>query len=131
MRLSKFTDYAFRLLIMSANNDRRLTIHEARHTLDIPEGHLKKIIRTLSGAGYLKSVRGRGGGFELARKPTEIRLDAVLRLTETDFDLVECMRADGNCPVYGQCGLVSVFREARAAFIAPFTRSTLADIMVV
>ena len=70
MRLSKFTDYAFRLLIMAANNDRRLTIHEARHKLDIPEGHLKKIIRTLSGAGYLKSVRGRGGGFSSGKPAT-------------------------------------------------------------
>ena len=105
-----------------------LTIEEAVQLCDVPEGHMKKVVRTLSGAGVLQGIRGRGGGFRLGRPASEISLGEVLRLTETDFAMVECFQADNACPLTCDCGLIGVVREARSAFLAPFNARTLSDI---
>ena len=79
-------------------------------------------------SGVLQGIRGRGGGFRLGRPAGEIGLGEVLRLTETDFAMVECFQAGNACPLTCDCGLISVVREARSAFLAPFNARPLSDI---
>ncbi|PWB60686.1 MAG: BadM/Rrf2 family transcriptional regulator [Bradyrhizobiaceae bacterium] len=131
MRLTTFSDYALRVLLYAASaGDRLVTIEETAGTYRISRAHLMKVVNILTRTGYLRSVRGRAGGFALARPPEEIRLGAVVRATEPDFALAECFGGGSQCVIGGCCRVPQVLNEALRAFIAALDRYTLADVML-
>lgn len=131
MRLTTFSDYALRVLMYAgAAGDRLITIEETAKVYDISRAHLMKVVNILTKTGYLKGVRGRSGGFTLAKSPAEINLGAVVRATEPDFSLVECFATGNQCVITGCCRLPNVLNEALTAFVSTLERYTLADIML-
>lgn len=125
MRLTRYTDYALRVLIhLAAAEGRLCSIAGIAAAYDISQNHLMKVVNDLGRAGYVSTSRGRGGGLRLARDPAEINIGEVVRHTEEGFNLVEC----GNCRIAPACGLTGLLAEALAAFIAVLDRRTLADI---
>ncbi len=129
MRLTTFSDYAMRVLMYAAaQGDRLCTIEETAKYYDISRGHLMKVVNILTRAGFIRGVRGRSGGFTLARAPEDINLGAVVRATEPDFALVECFSSDNQCAISKSCRLPHVLNEALAAFVGVFDRHTLADL---
>jgi Rrf2 family transcriptional regulator, nitric oxide-sensitive transcriptional repressor len=131
MRLTTFSDYALRLLMYAAvAGDRLITIEEASQVYKISRGHLMKIANMLTRAGYLHGVRGRSGGLMLAKRPEDIRLGDVVRISEPDFALVECFGADNRCVITKCCRLPDVLNEALSAFMKSLDRYTLADLIL-
>lgn len=130
MRLTQSTDFALRLLMYVARHDGRLvTIAEVARVHALSEAHLMKITHQLAQAGYLETVRGKGGGMRLARPPALIRLGAVVRDLEPDFALVECFAGANGCTLSGDCRLAGVIDDALRAFLAHLDRHTLADLL--
>jgi Rrf2 family nitric oxide-sensitive transcriptional repressor len=131
MRLTMFTDFALRTLILAASKrERNVTIEEAAAFYGISAPHLKKVVRTLTRAGFLEAHRGRSGGFRLARAPEEINLGGVIRATEPDFALVECFRDDNRCLITRSCRLPLILNRALEAMLEVFDRYSLADIVI-
>lgn len=131
MRLTTLTDYALRVLIYAAAaDDRLITIEETAKAYDISRTHLMKVVNALAHAGYIRAVRGRSGGFALAKRPEEISLGAVLRTTESDFALVECFASDNRCLITRCCRLPNIMNEALNAFVGTFDKYTLADLVL-
>jgi len=130
MELSRFTDYSLRTLLYAGMHaGRTITVSEVATAYGISENHLVKIIHNLGKLGYLKTKRGRSGGFQLAKPPAEINVGAVVRTTES-LALVECLGEDGgNCPIVRACILKRVIAEARDAFLETFDRYTLQDLL--
>jgi Rrf2 family nitric oxide-sensitive transcriptional repressor len=129
MRLTTFSDYALRVLMYAAAaGDRLITIEETAKTYGVSRGHLMKVVNILTRTGHLKGVRGRSGGFTLAKPPEAINLGAVMRATEPDFALVECFGADNHCIITRRCQLPNVLNEALSAFVQTLDRYTLADL---
>ena len=130
MRLTTMTDYALRLLMYAAQHPgRRCTISEVAGVYGISEAHLMKITHKLGLAGWLETVRGKGGGMRLAATPAEINLGAVVRSVEPDFALVDCLTAATACRLTGDCRLTGIFSEALQSFMAHLDRHTLADLL--
>ena len=126
MRLTRYTDYAMRVLLyLGARPDRLCAISEISGAYRISQNHLMKIVHDLGKAGYISSVRGRMGGIRLARPPAEISVGAVVRHAEEGFELIDCT----NCAIQPACGLNSVVHEALAAFLAVFDHYTLEDLL--
>ena len=126
MRLTRYSDYAMRVLIhLSAHNERLGSIGEISRVYGISQNHLMKVVHDLGKAGFIITVRGRNGGIRLARPPEQINLGEVIRHTEQDFELADC----GNCIIMPACGLTSVLDEAVRAFLRVFESYTLADAM--
>ena len=131
MRLTNFSDFSLRLLMYAAaHQDRLITIEETSEIYNISRGHLMKIANTLTRAGYLKAVRGRSGGLALAKAPGKIRLGEVFRVTEPDFNLVECFASNATCRIQGACCLNSILDQAVKALFLVLDRYTLADLLV-
>lgn len=131
MRLTTFSDYALRVLMYAGSaGDRLITIEETSTVYGISRAHLMKVVNILTKTGYLKGIRGRSGGFTLARAPENINLGAVVRATEPDFALVECFAAGNRCVITSCCRLPNLLNEALASFVATFDRHTLADLML-
>ena len=130
MRLTTFSDYAFRVLIYLGSTPGLATIADIANAYGISENHLMKVVHQLSRLGYIETVRGKGGGMRLARPPREIGVGEVLRATEDGFDLVECMgEGDCDCRIVRACVLKGALGEAVAAFLGTLDRYTLADLV--
>jgi Rrf2 family transcriptional regulator, nitric oxide-sensitive transcriptional repressor len=129
MQLTKFSDYALRVLMYAhAAGDRRVTIEEMAASYRISRAHLMKVVNALTRAGYLAAVRGRSGGLTLARPAEEIRLGEVILTTEPDFALVECFATGNQCVITACCRLPRVLNQALAAFIDALNQHTVASI---
>ena len=131
MRLTKFSDYALRVLLLAASRpDQNIKISETAQTFDISAAHLKKVVRLLSNQGIIKATRGKSGGFQLAKRPEDINLGQVIRITEPDFGLVECFLPGNTCGITRRCKLPGVLNEAVYAFVEVLDRHSLADIQM-
>jgi Rrf2 family nitric oxide-sensitive transcriptional repressor len=131
MRLTVFSDYALRaLMYAAAAGDRLITIEETAQTYNISRAHLRKVVNILTRIGYIRALRGRSGGFTLAKPPEAINLGEVVRATEPDFALVECFATGSRCVITKRCQLPNVLNEALNAFIGTLDCYTLADIVL-
>lgn len=129
MRLTSFSDYALRMLMYVASaGGRRVTVEEAARAFRVSRTHLNKVASMLTHAGFLHAARGRAGGLTLARAPDAISIGDVIRLTEPDFALVECLTTGNQCVLTRACRLQGVLVEAAGSFQTTLDRYTLADI---
>ena len=97
MRLTVHTDYALRILMyLALKRDGLATIADIAATYAISKNHLMKVAYKLSAAGYVESVRGRGGGLRLAKPAEAIMLGEVVRNTEPDMPLIVQGMMDGD-----------------------------------
>ncbi len=127
MKLTRYTDYAMRVLMhLGTRDDGLASIAEIARAYSISQNHLMKVVQDLGHVGFVETVRGRNGGIRLGRKPEEINLGALVRHTEGGFDLVDC----GHCRIAPACRLTGVLAEATRAFLAVLDRYTLADLLV-
>ena len=129
MQLTRFSDYALRVLMFTHAADGRLvTIEEIADAYEISRAHLMKVVNSLTRAGYLTAVRGRSGGLRLAMSPVDINIGDVVRATEPDFALVECFSTGDRCVITKCCKLQGVLRSALSAFLAELDSHTLESI---
>ena len=130
MQLTRYTDYSLRVLMfLAARPERLATIQEIAEAYDISRGHVMKVVRGLTAHGFVDGLRGRGGGVQLARDASEIGLGEVVRLTEENVALVQCLGADGDCVIEPACGLQGALAQALEAFFDCLDQYTLADLV--
>lgn len=133
MQLTRFTDYALRVLIHLGTHPETLaTVAQIAHDHAISRHHLTHVVHQLGVKGYIETTRGKGGGFRLARPPDAIRIGDVVRDMETGFEWAECFRTgDSACRLLPACALKPVLAEAGRAFLSSLDRYTLADLLPV
>ena len=131
MRLTVYTDFSLRVLMFLAlKGDGLATIAEIAKAYGISKNHLMKVVYQLGLAGYVETVRGKGGGLRLARPPQDIVIGEVVRHTEPDMALVPCFAPDdASCTIFPSCALHGALSGARDAFLAALDKHTLADLV--
>jgi Rrf2 family nitric oxide-sensitive transcriptional repressor len=131
VRLTVYTDFSLRVLMFLAlKGDGLATIAEVAKAYGISKNHLMKVAHQLGLAGYVETVRGKGGGMRLARRPQDIVLGEVVRRTEPDMALVPCFAPDdASCVILPSCALRGALFGARDAFLSALDRHTLADLV--
>lgn len=131
MQLTTHTDYALRLLIylaLSEEDAPPATVQEVALSYGISANHIAKVAQTLVQLGYIKSLRGRGGGLVLEQRAREIVIGEVVRQTE-NLRLLECFGPDSSCPIDPACLLKGLLGRAQEAFLQELDRHTLADLI--
>jgi Rrf2 family nitric oxide-sensitive transcriptional repressor len=131
MRLTRHCDYSLRVLIyLALRPERAATIDEISQAYGISRAHLTKVVHGLGRAGFVETLRGRGGGLRLARAAGDIRVGDVVRQTEEKMELVECFDPDHSaCRIESCCALSRALEEALDAFLARLDGHTLADLV--
>lgn len=126
MKLTRYTDYALRVLMhLAVQPDRLSSISSIAKAYGISQNHLVKVVQDLRVAGFVAAVRGRSGGIRLGRPASEINVGQVVRHTEGGFDLVDC----GSCLIAPACALTAALHRALAAFMDVLDGYTLADLV--
>ena len=130
MRLSTFSDYSLRVLMyLGMDPDRQATIAEIAEAYGISQAHLMKVIHNLGRAGFVETVRGKGGGVRLGHPPEKIGLGDVIRQTETDHGLAGCFSESKCCRLKGVCRLTGILDEALKGLYLVLDGYTLADLV--
>ncbi len=130
MKLTNYSNYALRSLQLAALHAPNLVrVDDVVNVHKLARPHIVKIVHELGQAGYLETVRGRNGGFRLAKDANDIVVGDVLRITEGPFDVVECFNKNTNtCPLIGICKLSNAMQKATTAFLSVLDDLTIGDI---
>lgn len=130
MQLTRFSDLGLRLLMYLAVNDRQappVTVAEVAQQFKLARNHLVKVSATLTRHGYIRSIRGRSGGIELARAPELIKVGELVRLLEGSEQLINCEAL--SCILSPACGLRSALSHSLNTFYETLDTYTLASIL--
>ena len=84
--------YALRVMVSFAQRgtDEYIPLKEIAAAEEISQKYLETIMTTLSKAGFVDAVHGKGGGYRLNRKPEEYTIGSILKLTEGSLAAVSC-----------------------------------------
>jgi Rrf2 family transcriptional regulator, nitric oxide-sensitive transcriptional repressor len=129
MRFALQTDFALRTLIYLAVENRRATIGDVAGFYGISAAHVAKVVNQLSRLGYVRSIRGIGGGVELSRAPREISVGEVVLAFEGSLRLLECVGVEDLCVIQPFCKLKSVLAEAERIQVEYLRGVTLEDVL--
>jgi Rrf2 family transcriptional regulator, nitric oxide-sensitive transcriptional repressor len=129
MRLSLHTDYGLRTLMYLSGIRQRATTAEIAEFFVISKDHLAKVAQRLTRLGLVRSVRGIGGGIELASAPEKIRIGTVIEQLEGSLHLLDCVTATEQiCVIQPGCRLRKVLAEAERLQKAYLDGIKLSDI---
>jgi Rrf2 family protein len=139
MKLSKRGEYALRSLInlgIAAKVGRALVpVTELAKAEDLPVKFLEQVMQQLREAGYVKSERGKHGGYRLAKSAGHIHIGQIVRLIDGPLAPIGCVSQSAykpcNCPDEAHCGLRMLMLDVRNAIAAILDRYTLADVVEV
>lgn len=130
MRLTTRTTLALRTLMVCATNpDRIVRKSDVATLIAASENHLAQVVNQLGQTGFITTLRGRHGGFILARSPDEISIGALFRAVEGELPFIECATSDTHCPLKGICRVSGHLARAVEAFYATLDPVTLQDLI--
>jgi len=129
MKLTKHTDYAFRVLLyVAVKKDNELsTIKEVTQAFDMSRDHVMKIVQKLSKSGLIYAIRGKQGGIRLGRPANEIIIADVISLMESTLMPVNCEQP--MCGIKQGCKLAEILFEAQDKYLAHLKQYSLADLI--
>ena len=128
MRLTTHTDFALRTLMYLATTGERATAAQVAQLYGVSANHMAKVVNQLSRLGYVRSIRGIGGGIELAKQPEEIGLGEVIEAFEGNMHLLECVATENVCAIQSFCKLKGALAEAERLQLEYLNNVTLADV---
>lgn len=134
MRVSTRGDYASRALLSLALHDESgspTAVRDIAERTGLPQPYLEQILLALKGAGLVRSKRGVGGGYVLARPAEEITLSQIVSAVDGpivagDFGLPH---ENGACDHEGQCALLAVWANVGEHMRSHLDSYTLADMV--
>ncbi|MGZ3751505.1 MAG: RrF2 family transcriptional regulator [Mucilaginibacter sp.] len=134
--LTKKTKYAIKALILLGKNVNQPPLHisEIATLENIPEKYLGAILGELRNSGLIFSRKGVGGGYALNKKPEDISLVQVIRLTDGPIAMVSCASLNyyhkcDECHDEAICGIKTTFVEIRDASLKILYDTSIADLI--
>lgn len=124
--------YALRVMIDLAEHqaDGFIPLKVIAERQEISEKYLENIIKLLVRAKLLTGVRGKGGGYRLAKAPEQYTVESILRITEESMAPVSCLDANADaCSRSAECRTLPMWRGLDKLITEYFENITLADLM--
>lgn len=132
MLISTKGRYALRLMLDLAlcEQGKYVALKDVAQRQGISVKYLEQIISVLSRAGFVRSVRGSGGGYMLTNEPKDYTVGMILRLTEGSLAPVQCLEVEHNdCPRADSCVTLGVWEKLYNAINSVVDTITLQDLV--
>ena len=132
MLISTKGRYALRVMIDLAEHqtDGFIPLKEIARRQEISEKYLESIIKLLVKAKLLNGLRGKGGGYQLTRRPEQYTVGHILRLTEDSLAPVSCLEQDSDgCPRAAECRTLFLWQGLDKVINDYLNNITVADLM--
>lgn len=133
MKVSTRGDYAARALLsltLHGQDAGPTSVRDIAERTGLPQPYLEQILLALKGAGLVRSKRGVGGGYVLARPPKEITLADIVSAVDGPIvvgDFGE-PHQDGACDHEGQCVLLAIWADVSSHMRRLLEATTLEDV---
>ena len=129
MKISARCDYACRAVLeltLAYTSGELLRISDIAASQNIPPKYLVQILIQLKGAGILSSVRGKSGGYRLAKRPDQISVGDVVMAIDGPLRLIGCIApgAKKNCPQFENCAVRRLWIELESKIIGLLESAT-------
>jgi len=132
IRLSTKGRYGTRLMLNLANHytkgQESIILRSISDAEEISIRYLEQIIIPLKINKLVKSIRGAGGGYTLARHPSKIMIRDILNSLEGSCDLVECVEDEDFCQRSKRCAAHEVWQKASDMLKEYFGKISLQDL---
>nr|WP_050637993.1 Rrf2 family transcriptional regulator [Candidatus Stoquefichus sp. SB1] len=131
MMISTKGRYALRVMIDLAEHDpdTYTPLKDIAKRQNISEKYLEIIIKVLSQARFVYGLRGKGGGYRLARHPRTYTVGSILKLTERSLAPVACLECSPNtCERAQTCKTLPMWQKLDQMIDEYFEGITLADL---
>lgn len=135
MMISTRGRYALRFLVDLAENSKGsengyIPMKDVAARQGISLKYLERIIPTLTKAGIIEGVQGKGGGYRLTLPPNECRIGDILRLTDGDLAPVACLECNASeCDRKDTCRTYPLWAEFYSLINDFFDKKTLAELV--
>ena len=131
MKLSTKSRYALRAIIeLDAMSDGKpIFVREIAKRQDISERYLENIFTQLRANGVLISVKGKNGGFKLAKDPKDINLLDIVTAVEGKLSIVECAGNPNSCDRSADCVSREVWDEINTTLVDKIASYKLDEII--
>ena len=133
MKISTKGRYAVRVMMdiaEYAQGEELVKANQISARQGISVKYLEQIIAILNKAGYVKSIRGAQGGYQLAEEPKQYTVGMILRLTEGSLFPVACMDEEVNsCSRCDNCEPLEVWKQISDAINGVVDHVTIADLL--
>ncbi len=133
IKLSTKGRYGTRLMLSLANQynvgKEAIILKSISDDEEISIRYLEQIIIPLKISKLVKSIRGAGGGYTLARKPSQIKVSEILHALEGTCCLVDCVEDEDYCDRVKTCATHDIWEKASALLHDYFDSTTLQDLM--
>jgi Rrf2 family protein len=134
VRVSTRGDYASRALLslaLRAGEGLPTSVRDIAERTGLPQPYLEQILLALKGAGLVRSKRGVGGGYVLARAPEQITLGQIVSAVDGPIMAGDFGQPheNGACDHEGQCVLLTVWAEVGEHMRQHLDSFTLADMV--
>lgn len=120
--------HALRALIYLAhkNSDRPVLVREIADAAEVPRQSLAKILHGLRNKGLVKSTKGPGGGYQLARSGNQMRVLEVIEAIDGPVDLSRrCILGLDACNDQARCALHEYWKRFREQYFTTISLMTL------
>ena len=124
--------YALRVMVHFAQRggEEYIPLKEIAEAEGISQKYLEAIMTTLSKAGFVDAVHGKGGGYRLNRKPEQYTIGSILKLTEGGLAAVSCTSQGAAACARSECCQAKPMWDKLDKLIDDFFEGiTLADIL--
>ena len=123
--------YALRLMIDLARQEpgTPVPLEQIAQRQEISKKYLELILKSLVQEGLIKGQRGKGGGYQLTRKPEEYPIGEILELTEGSLAIVSCLQEDTPCAQCDSCETYPMWSRFDKMVHDFFYGMTLADLI--
>jgi Rrf2 family protein len=135
VKVSTRGDYASRALLSLAlrgdDNDGPTSVRDIAERTGLPQPYLEQILLALKGAGLVRSKRGVGGGYVLARQPEDITLGQIVSAVDGPIAVGDFgePHQNGACEHEGQCILLAVWADVGEHMRQHLDSFTLGDMV--
>ena len=132
MLISTKGRYALRVMVDLAEHqsDGYIPLKVIAQRQEISEKYLENIIKLLVKARLLSGVRGKGGGYKLAKAPEQYTVGSILQITEDSLAAVSCLEPGAApCPRAAECRTLAMWQGLDRLIHDYFEKITLADLM--
>lgn len=127
--INRNVDYAVRALVfMSKANKPTVSVTQMQSAVGVARPFLRKILQKLHKAGVLQAVKGKGGGFTLARAPENITLSDLVAVLQGPLKLNECVFRKKVCQHHGACVLRHKIAAIEIRLLSEIEAITIKDL---
>lgn len=129
LRISRLADYGTIIMGALATEQELLSATQLAEKTKVSQPTTMKLLKQLSEAELVKSVRGANGGYQLVAAPEQISVAAIIAAIDGQPALTECGSANSSCAHEAYCGLKGNWQKINQKVNQVLEEYSLADML--